>query len=141
MSALSPVRTASGGIFRHKVQAFVLCMVLLVSTGSATLGLALLQANNGPFDHAFASQDGSQVTLTVNADQATAAEMAASTHASGVTAAAGQTLVLVTHDPALARRHAARTIQLVDGMVVDGTVVDGSVAGATVADDNARAYR
>jgi putative ABC transport system ATP-binding protein len=34
--------------------------------------------------------------------------------------AAGQTLVLVTHDPALAARYAARTIQLVDGQVADG---------------------
>ena len=34
--------------------------------------------------------------------------------------AAGQTLVLVTHDPALAARHAARIIRLVDGQVVDG---------------------
>jgi putative ABC transport system ATP-binding protein len=31
--------------------------------------------------------------------------------------AAGQTLVLVTHDPALARQYAARTIQIVDGQV------------------------
>ncbi len=45
--------------------------------------------------------------------------------------AAGQTLVLVTHDPALAARHAARTIQLVDGRVAGGqpTVV-GTAAGA-----------
>src|SRR5882757_9266016 len=34
--------------------------------------------------------------------------------------AAGQTLVLVTHDPALATRYAARTIRLVDGQVVGG---------------------
>jgi putative ABC transport system ATP-binding protein len=33
---------------------------------------------------------------------------------------AGQTLVLVTHDPALAQRYAARTIQLVDGQVNEG---------------------
>jgi putative ABC transport system ATP-binding protein len=32
--------------------------------------------------------------------------------------AAGQTLVLVTHDPGLAQRYAARTVQLVDGRVV-----------------------
>jgi len=31
--------------------------------------------------------------------------------------AAGQTLVLVTHDPALARQYAARTVRLVDGRV------------------------
>jgi putative ABC transport system ATP-binding protein len=41
--------------------------------------------------------------------------------------AAGQTLVLVTHDPALAARHAARTIELVDGRVAGG---QPSVAGA-----------
>jgi putative ABC transport system ATP-binding protein len=33
--------------------------------------------------------------------------------------AAGQTLVLVTHDPALARQYAARTIRIVDGRVAD----------------------
>jgi hypothetical protein len=45
------VRTATGGMLRHKVQAVVLGMVLLVSTASATLGLALLAASNGPFQH------------------------------------------------------------------------------------------
>ena len=89
MSPLAPVRTASGGIFRHKVQAFVLCMVLLISTASATLGLALLQANNGPFEHAFASQHGADVTITVNALQVSAARLAATSRASGVTATAG----------------------------------------------------
>jgi putative ABC transport system ATP-binding protein len=44
--------------------------------------------------------------------------------------AAGQTLVLVTHDPALAVRYAARTVTLVDGMVVDGRVVGGQAATA-----------
>src|SRR5487761_527392 len=43
--------------------------------------------------------------------------------------AAGQTLVLVTHDPALAVRYAARTIRLVDGQVVDGRA---ATAGAGV---------
>ena len=52
------VAAASGGMLRHKVQAVVIGMVLLVSTASATLGLALLAASNGPFDHAFAAQRG-----------------------------------------------------------------------------------
>jgi len=47
--------------------------------------------------------------------------------------AAGQTLVLVTHDPALARRFAARTITLVDGQVASVGVADGGVAGGGVA--------
>jgi putative ABC transport system ATP-binding protein len=36
--------------------------------------------------------------------------------------AAGQTLVLVTHDPALAQRFTARTVRLVDGRVADAGV-------------------
>jgi putative ABC transport system ATP-binding protein len=40
----------------------------------------------------------------------------------------GQTLVLVTHDPALAARYAARVVRLVDGRVADGRVADGRVA-------------
>ena len=43
--------------------------------------------------------------------------------------AAGQTLLLVTHDPALATRFAARTITLVDGAVVaDRAAVHGGIA-------------
>jgi len=34
--------------------------------------------------------------------------------------AGGQTLVLVTHDPMLAQRYAARTVRLVDGRIVGG---------------------
>jgi putative ABC transport system ATP-binding protein len=45
--------------------------------------------------------------------------------------AAGQTLVLVTHDPALAARHAARTIRIVDGQVADGATAPARMgAGA-----------
>ena len=42
MSWLGAVRTATGGMLRHKVQMVVLGMVLLVSTASATLGFTLL---------------------------------------------------------------------------------------------------
>jgi putative ABC transport system permease protein len=89
MSTLSVVRTASGGVLRHKVQAFVLCMVLLVSTASATLGLGLMVASNAPYNHAFAAQEGADVTLTVNTGKATPAQLTASEHAAGVTAANG----------------------------------------------------
>ncbi len=43
--------------------------------------------------------------------------------------AAGQTLVLVTHDPALAQRYAARTLQLVDGRLVPSTAAVMTSAG------------
>ncbi|MGC1569597.1 MAG: hypothetical protein WA794_26570, partial [Trebonia sp.] len=85
MSWGGSVRTASGGPFRHKVQAFVLCTVLLVSTASATLGLALLAASSGPFDHAFAAQRGAEVALSANPARVTAAELAATGHVVVVT--------------------------------------------------------
>ncbi|MGD0607949.1 MAG: hypothetical protein ABSA53_30720, partial [Streptosporangiaceae bacterium] len=89
MSWLGAVRTASGGLLRHKVQAVVLGMVLLVSTASATLGFALLAATNAPFDHAFGAQRGADVTVTVNAARTTPAKLAATARLAGVTATAG----------------------------------------------------
>ena len=90
MSWLGAVRTATGGMLRHKVQAVVIGMVLLVSTASATLGLALLAASNAPFQHAFAAQHGADVTVTVNPARATLRAAGRHPHAcGGVTAAAG----------------------------------------------------
>jgi putative ABC transport system permease protein len=89
MSSLGAIRTATGGLLRHKVQAVVIAMVLLVSTASATLGFALLAASNTPFAHAFGAQHGADVTVTVNAARASSAELAATRTLGGVTAAAG----------------------------------------------------
>ena len=89
MSWLGPIRTATGGLLRHKVQAVVIGMVLVVSTASATLAFALLAASNAPFAHAFAAQRGADVTVTVNAARASSAELAATKTLGGVTAAAG----------------------------------------------------
>jgi len=44
--------------------------------------------------------------------------------------AAGQTLVLVTHDPVLARQYAARTIQIVDGQVANPESARAASTGA-----------
>jgi putative ABC transport system permease protein len=89
MSWLGAIGTATGGALRHKVQAVVIGMVLLVSTASATLGFALLAASNAPFQHAFAAQRGADVTLTANAADASAAQLAATSSLSGVTAGSG----------------------------------------------------
>jgi putative ABC transport system permease protein len=74
---------------RHKVQAVAIGLVLLVSTASATLGLALLAASNAPFVHAFGAQNGADVTITANTARAGAADLAATRGLGGVTAAAG----------------------------------------------------
>jgi putative ABC transport system permease protein len=86
---LSVVRTASGGVLRHKVQTLVIMAVLCISTASATLGLALLSASNSPFDKAFAQRLGADATVTANPARATTAQLAATGHLAGVTALAG----------------------------------------------------
>ena len=89
MSWFGPVRTATGGMLRHKVQMVVLGMVLLVSTASATLGLALLAATSGPFQHAFNAQDGAHLIVTVNPARTGAGRLAATRSLPGVSAMAG----------------------------------------------------
>jgi putative ABC transport system permease protein len=80
------VRAARGGLSGRRVQAMVIGLVLLISTAASTLALGLLVDSNAPFDHAFAAQHGSEVTATA---QATTAQLAATAHLPGVTAAAG----------------------------------------------------
>jgi putative ABC transport system permease protein len=89
MSGLGAVRTAAGGIGRHKVQTVVIGVVLAVSTASATLGLTMLTAINAPFARAFAAERGADVTVTVNSGRAGARRLAGTRGLSGVTATAG----------------------------------------------------
>jgi putative ABC transport system permease protein len=76
-------------MLRHKVQAVVIVAVLFIATASATLGLALLNANNSPFSRAFAAQHGADLTVTADPGKASAAQLAATAHVAGVTALAG----------------------------------------------------
>jgi putative ABC transport system permease protein len=85
-SAGPAVRAARSGLSGRRVQTMVIGVVLLVSTAASALALGLLVDSNAPFDHAFAAQHGSQVTATA---QATTAQLAATAHLPGVTAAAG----------------------------------------------------
>jgi putative ABC transport system permease protein len=89
MSWYGSVRTATGGMLRHKVQAIVIAAVLLTATASATLGLALLAVSNAPFQHAFAAQHGADVTLTMNPQLTSTAQLDATRSLRGVTAASG----------------------------------------------------
>ena len=45
----------------------VIGLVVLVSTAASTLALGLLVDSNAPFDHAFAAQRGSEVTVAAQA--------------------------------------------------------------------------
>jgi putative ABC transport system permease protein len=87
---LGPVLHAvHGGLTRRRVQAVVIAVVLLVSTGASVLGLALAIDSNAPFDHAFAAQRGADVTATADSRLATPAELAATRRLPQVTMAAG----------------------------------------------------
>jgi len=87
MKAIPAVRAARGGLSGRRVQGIVIGLVVGVSTAASTLALGVLADSNAPFDHSFAAQHGADVTATVSG--ASAAQLAASTHLKGVTAAAG----------------------------------------------------
>ena len=86
MRAIPAARAARGALSGRRVQAMVICLVVLVATATCTLALGLLVDSNAPFDHAFAAHHGAEVTATTSAS---AAQLAATTRLPGVTAAAG----------------------------------------------------
>ena len=79
-----------GGIGRRRgVQTIVIALVLVVSTASSVLGLALVVDSHATFDHAFSAQRGAHVVATVDASRATSAQLAATTRLPQVSAAIG----------------------------------------------------
>jgi putative ABC transport system permease protein len=71
------------------VQAIVIGVVLLVSTGASVLALGLVVDSNAPFDHAFAAQRGADVAAAIDPAMVTPSQLAATARLPGVTAAAG----------------------------------------------------
>jgi len=88
MSGGSVVRAVRGGIARRRVQTTVVALVVLISTASTVVALALVVNSSAPFDHAFASQRGADITAAI-APNVAAERLAQTAHLAGVTAAAG----------------------------------------------------
>jgi putative ABC transport system permease protein len=87
--SVGPVgRAVRGGLGRRRVQAIVICLVLLASTAASVLALGLIVDSRAPFDHAFAAQRGADVAAAVSS-RVPAGELAATTRLPEVTAAAG----------------------------------------------------
>jgi len=82
------LRAARAGIARRKLQAVIIGVVLLAATATSVVALGLLANANGPFDRAFARQNGADITAAVNPSAATRSQVAATTRLAGVTAAA-----------------------------------------------------
>ena len=80
------LHAVSGGATRGKVQAVVIGLVALGSTAAVTLALGPRADASAPFERAFATQHGSEVTATARASPA---QLAATTGLAGVTAAVG----------------------------------------------------
>jgi putative ABC transport system permease protein len=83
------IKAARGGLAGRRLQAVIIGLVVLASTAASTLALAMLADSASPFDQSFAAQHGANVTATVSTSAATSAQLAATTHAAGVRAAAG----------------------------------------------------
>jgi putative ABC transport system permease protein len=82
-------RAARGGLGGRKLQAVIIGLVVLVATAASTLALGMLADAHSPFDHAFMSQRGADVAVTVNTSVASASQITAATKVTGVTAVAG----------------------------------------------------
>jgi putative ABC transport system permease protein len=71
------------------VQTTVIGLVLLVSTATSVLALALVADSNAPFDHAFAADHGADAVVTIDSSRATSAQLASTSRLPQVTSAAG----------------------------------------------------
>jgi putative ABC transport system permease protein len=98
MSGLGKV--VRSGVRRRKVQTLVTGLAAMMAVTASVLGGSLLVASNGPFDQAFARQHGAHLTAQFDAGRTTAAQLSASGHAAGVTAASGpfRTATVNPHD-------------------------------------------
>ncbi len=80
-------RAARGGLGGRRLQAIIIGLVVLVGTAASTLALGMLADAHSPFDHAFASQHGADVAVTVDTSAASAAQLNAAAKAGGVSGA------------------------------------------------------
>lgn len=102
-------RVVRSGVRRRRVQTVVTGLATMMAVTVSVLGGSLLVASDGPFDRAFAGQHGAHLVAQFDAGRVDsggsaggggggAARLAASAHATGVTAAAGP-FATATLDP------------------------------------------
>jgi putative ABC transport system permease protein len=82
-------RVVRAGVARRRAAAVVTCLATLAATAAAVAATALVIASNQPFAHAFAAQNGAELTASFDATTSSTAQLAATAHANGVTSAAG----------------------------------------------------
>ncbi|GAA0896883.1 hypothetical protein GCM10009557_71160 [Virgisporangium ochraceum] len=80
-------RASRSAVRRRRVQTFVIGLVVLMSTATIVVALALLEASSAPIDRAFAAQRGAHVVAVFDPAAVTASQLAGPK--TGVAAAAG----------------------------------------------------
>jgi putative ABC transport system permease protein len=83
------IRAARGGLGGRRLQAVVIALVVLACTAASVLAVGMLVDSQSPFDRGFAAQHGAHVAADMSTARASAAQLAATSHVSGVTAVAG----------------------------------------------------
>lgn len=83
-----PTKTLAD-LSRRKLQSIVIALVILLSSGAATLALSLLVESDAPYDHAFAQAHGAHLIITYAANRASPAQLKATASAHRVTGALG----------------------------------------------------
>jgi putative ABC transport system permease protein len=89
MTGGATIRAVRGGIARRRLQTTVIALVVLVSTASTVLAVALVVDSNAPFDHAFGRQRGADIVATIDPSTVSASRLAGTSHLRAVSAAAG----------------------------------------------------
>ena len=69
MSGAAILRAVRGGIARRRLQTGVVALVVLISTASTVVALALVVNSEAPFDHAFAAQHGADIVATLASER------------------------------------------------------------------------
>jgi putative ABC transport system permease protein len=83
------IRAARGGLGGRRLQAVVIGLVVLACTAASVLAVGMLVDSQSPFDRGFAAQHGADVAADMSLSAASSAQLAATSHVSGVSAAAG----------------------------------------------------
>jgi putative ABC transport system permease protein len=83
------IRAARGGLGGRRLQAVVIGLVVLACTAASVLAIGMLVDSQSPFDRGFAAQHGADVAADMSLSAASSAQLAATSHVSGVTAVAG----------------------------------------------------
>ncbi len=83
------IRAARGGLGGRRLQAVVIGLVVLACTAASVLAVGILVDSQSPFDRGFAAQHGADVAADMSLSAASSAQLAATSHVSGVTAVAG----------------------------------------------------